>query len=207
MNSGLLSRARLAPSDGYVCVGAPWLGSISDGLWLIGRALSANNQSAPRLPMTRRRISQCLLTLRLKLGLELPIVVAQASHIVKSSQMSGRRSVLFISLLAVALNVVGAPLARVHMANMDHAPASVVSGMEHCKGHMDAAKPERSPSPASGHLACCKAGACTCGCLHAAAIAVLAISTHATAPDSAPTEHHGAVPAEPVEDPLRPPIT
>lgn len=120
--------------------------------------------------------------------------------------MARRRITLFLSLLAVALNVVGAPIVSAHMANMDHVSHSAVSGMEHCKGHMNTGKSERDSSPASGHLACCKSGVCSCGCLHSAATSVLAVSTNSIAPDSAQAEAIRAVPANTVEDPLRPPI-
>jgi hypothetical protein len=120
--------------------------------------------------------------------------------------MVRRRATLFISLLAVALNVVGAPIVSAHMASTDHLSHAALSGMEHCTGHMTAGDSERD-SVTDGHPACCKSGACSCGCLHAAAISILVISTHNTAPDSAPAEPMRAVPACTVEDPLRPPIT
>jgi hypothetical protein len=121
--------------------------------------------------------------------------------------MTVRRVTLFFSLLAVALNVVGAPLVRVHMANMEHVSASAMPGMEHCPQHMNAGASERDSSPASGHLACCKSGACNCGCLHAAAISVLAFSTRTAAPGSVPAAPVRAAPANTLDDPLRPPIT
>jgi len=124
--------------------------------------------------------------------------------------MAIRRATLFLSLLAVALNVVGAPMVSAHMSmghDMGHEAHAAVSGMEHCKGHMDADKSQPASSPGSGHLGCCKSGVCSCGCLHAAAISILAISTTVIAPDSTAAEPARAVPANSVEDPLRPPIT
>jgi hypothetical protein len=121
--------------------------------------------------------------------------------------MAGRRFTLFVSLLAVALNVVGAPMVQVHMASMDHVSHSTMSGMEHCNGDMSTDRSERDPSPPSGHLSCCKSGACSCGCLHAAAISVLQISTYTAAPACAQAEPIRPIPAKTVEDTLRPPIT
>jgi len=121
--------------------------------------------------------------------------------------MAGRKVKLFFSLLAVALNIVGAPIVSAHMVSMDHASSSGMSGMEHCKGHMKAGTSERDSSSARGHLACCKNGVCSCGCLHSAALSVLVISTNSIAPDSAPAETVWAVTVDTVEDSLRPPIT
>jgi hypothetical protein len=121
--------------------------------------------------------------------------------------MAGRKVKLFFSLLAIALNIVGAPIASAHMANMDHGSTSAMSGMEHCKGHMNTGTSERDSSPASGHLACCKGGVCSCGCLHAPAISVLSISTISTASHAALAAVVRTVTASNIEDPLRPPIT
>ena len=121
--------------------------------------------------------------------------------------MTGRRVTLFFALLAVALNVVGAPMLSAHMAGMQHGSHSFMHGMEHCKGHVETGHSDRGSSPPSGHLPCCKGGVCTCGCLHAAAISVFSISTPATPIDSAPAAAIRAVPADTIEDPLRPPIT
>lgn len=139
--------------------------------------------------------------------LVLAVVVAGALTMPAFADDQGRRVAILFSLLAVALNVVGAPMLSAHMASMDHGSPSSMSGMEHCKGHMSTGNSDRDTSPANGHLACCKSGVCSCGCLHAAAISVLAISTHTTAPDSAPAEPIRAVAAHTVEDHLRPPIT
>src|SRR5690348_2855730 len=117
--------------------------------------------------------------------------------------MARRKVTLFLSLLAVALNVVGAPIVSAHMISMDHVPHSATSGMEHCKGHMNAGASKPDTSPASGHLACCKSGACSCGCLHAAVIVVLALPANTMAPDFATSEPVRAVLAHTVEDPLR----
>jgi hypothetical protein len=51
--------------------------------------------------------------------------------------MPGRKVILFFSLLAVALNVVGAPIVSAQMAGMDLASHSSMIGMEHCEGHMN----------------------------------------------------------------------
>lgn len=117
--------------------------------------------------------------------------------------MAGRKVKLFLSMLAVALNIVGAPIASAHMVG-DAASHSAMAGMEHCKGHLNAGTSEQ---PASGHLACCKGGACNCGCLHAAALPVLSISTISKAFPAALAAVVRTVPASTVEDPLRPPIT
>lgn len=121
--------------------------------------------------------------------------------------MVRRRVTLFFSLLAVALKVVGAPMLSTHMAGMQHRSHSSMHGMEHCKGHMDTGTSEQDSSAASGHLPCCKGGICTCGCLHAAAISVVTISTHTTVAYSAPVAAIRAIPPDTLEDPLRPPIT
>jgi hypothetical protein len=121
--------------------------------------------------------------------------------------MARRKIALFLSLLAAAFNVVGAPIVSAHMATMAHESHASMSGMEHCKGHMSTGTSEPNPSPASGHLACCKGGVCSCGCLHAAAITILPISTTTEAPDSALADVIPVVPADTVEDSLRPPIT
>src|SRR3954470_24438735 len=114
--------------------------------------------------------------------------------------MARRKIALFFSLLAVAFNVAGAPIVSAHMATMGHESHTSMSGMEHCKGHMNTGTSDRDSSPASGHLACCKAGVCSCGCLHAAAITILPISTAIDAPDSALADVIPAVPADTVED-------
>lgn len=119
--------------------------------------------------------------------------------------MAGPKVKLFFSLFAVALNVVGAPMASAHMANMDHGSTAAMPGMEHCNGHRDTGTSEPDSSPAGGHLACCKGGVCSCGCLHA--ISVLSISTISTASHAALAAVVRTVPASNIEDPLRPPIT
>ena len=48
--------------------------------------------------------------------------------------MAGRKIAVFFSLLAVALNVMGAPIVSAHMATMGYESHSSMSGMEHCTG-------------------------------------------------------------------------
>jgi len=122
--------------------------------------------------------------------------------------MSGRRSKLFIAFLAVALNVMSAPMAWARMAaSVDHAPSSAMSGMEHCAGHMDAVDSKTSGSPQTQHGSCCNGGPCTCGCLPVAMVAVPHIQATTMAPVFAAAESIQAFPAKPFEDPLRPPIS
>lgn len=121
--------------------------------------------------------------------------------------MPALRSKLFVALLAVALNVVGGPMAWARMAAaMDHTSSSTVVAMEHCAGQADGNEPGQQQSPQGEHPNCCKGGPCSCGCLPATASAVPVISKISVAPDSAAVASVRAVPAKPFEDPLRPPI-
>lgn len=122
--------------------------------------------------------------------------------------MSGRKSILLIALLAVVLNVLSAPIAWARMsAGMDHAPTSTISGTGHCAGEENATNSKQPSSPRGDHASCCKGGPCTCGCLPAAVVAVPRVPRISVAPQSAEAQAFVAVPPEPVEDPLRPPIS
>ena len=126
----------------------------------------------------------------------------------RETQMSGRRSKLFIALLAVALNVVSAPMAWARMsASFHRTGSSAMSGMEHCAGHVDASNSKKAGSPQTKHGSCCNGGSCTCGCVPVAMVAVIQIQTTTVAPAFAAAESKQAFPAKPFEDPLRPPIS
>jgi hypothetical protein len=122
--------------------------------------------------------------------------------------MSGPRSKLFIALFAIALNIVGTPMAWARMASMmDHSTAGDPASMEHCAEHTAAHDSGQLPGQTGGHSDCCKDGACSCGFLPSAVAIVLTVESGDIAPDTAEAESTRSVPAKPIDDPLRPPIS
>lgn len=129
-------------------------------------------------------------------------------RIPSSILMSGRKSTLLIALLAVVLNVLSTPMAWARMsASMGDAPTSTTPSMEHCAGDEKATNSKQPSSPRGDHAPCCKGGPCTCGCLPAAVVSVPVVPRISVAPQSAEAQAFVAVPPDPVEDPLRPPIS
>jgi hypothetical protein len=122
--------------------------------------------------------------------------------------MSGRKAKLFAVVFALVFNVAGGPMTWARMATpLESADTSSVQATEHCPGRAASEgqgdsdqSPERRPS-------CCSGGSCSCGCLPAV-LAVVPPDTRmllVLAPEVLSAAQ--AIPAETLEDPLRPPIS
>jgi hypothetical protein len=122
--------------------------------------------------------------------------------------MSGRKSKLFAAILALVLNAAGGPMTWARAAMHSDAGADPPSqSMEHCPGHMETGSEngDEGRNPIH-HPSCCSGGSCTCGCLPAALTAPVSVLRAFLLPTAEVTAVIHAVPVEPLEDPLRPPI-
>jgi hypothetical protein len=106
--------------------------------------------------------------------------------------------------LALILNLAGSPMAWAHWLGdgADLASATAQATAENCHGQPAAAG---EPAPAPDSMPCCSSGDCLCAA--PPLIAALTAATIATqAPDIARGFTSTALPASPLDDPLRPPI-
>jgi hypothetical protein len=113
--------------------------------------------------------------------------------------MSGRHTKLFAAVLALAFNIAGGPMAWAQVAVSDSPPGGDAQ-VQHC------ADTAGDSAPGSPPPSCCDAGSCHCGCLPSALTTVLPILRQQLVPMPEMSAQIHAVPAEPLEDPLRPPI-
>lgn len=123
--------------------------------------------------------------------------------------MSVSKPKLFAALLALTLNIVGAPVSWAAMTVSLGAGANVsMAGMEHCSGEMKPDSPtvDDAAPDSNGHPACCKGGNCFCGCLPSALTVVASTARLPfTSAPQLPVKAEG-LSADPLEDALRPPI-
>jgi hypothetical protein len=142
------------------------------------------------------------------LGLILEVEPRTLSSSARAPRMSGPRSKLFISLFAIALNVVGTPMAWARMASMIDTGANPGSAsMQHCAGDAGSDDSDETSTESDDNPDCCEGGACSCGFVPSAVVFALPASPDAAGPTSVESGSTLPVPADPIDDSLRPPIT
>jgi hypothetical protein len=119
--------------------------------------------------------------------------------------MSGRKSKLFAAVLALVVNAAGGPMTWARATLYSDAAGAPSQSMQHCAGDMGANGDGRDNGP-DRDTSCCSGGSCTCGCLPAALAVRVTVVRALLSPAAEVTTVIHAVPIEPLEDPLRPPI-
>ena len=116
--------------------------------------------------------------------------------------VKSRRSRWTLAVLAVMLNLGGGPVAWAHWLDGATTQAATMPG--ECHEHAGAPSPGDTTDP--GTLPCCEGGDCNCAAPPAVAAMPTLIETRVPHIARPATPDSSALPPEPLDDDLRPPI-